>query len=263
MGENAIRIEDNKIVKIGKCEEMYYLRYEDRHKVRKSNDSIDTQTIKNVLWRLPLADEDELQVGEYEYHNPYVCVDTNSLEYIHSDCLLTSDISRLFDNKSYQTGFYQLVGVKLGLLVNLTCYHGLKENASNEEANFVWSGRRNPFCLCAISNDTDEMKICFTCIACGCKWLMPFEEIQEYIDSQEMKKRLFKICLEYWEEKHPGQEYPYAMTKQLKNSVVTLKRWVNLVGDQYSVSIDTADGDGQTDYFRELESAFRLFAGYN
>lgn len=63
MGEYAHY--EGKIIKIGTCEMMYYLRYEDRFKVKKHENSLDPHTEKNLFWRLPFPDEDKKEIGNY------------------------------------------------------------------------------------------------------------------------------------------------------------------------------------------------------
>ena len=60
MGEYAIRKSDGESIKIGTCEDMYYLRYEDRCKVTPEEGSG-----FGYRWRLPFPDEDCIRPGEY------------------------------------------------------------------------------------------------------------------------------------------------------------------------------------------------------
>ena len=61
MGEYAIRKSDNESIKIGTCESMYYLRYEDRGKVTPEQGSG-----FGYYWPLPFPDEDCIRPGEYD-----------------------------------------------------------------------------------------------------------------------------------------------------------------------------------------------------
>lgn len=72
MGEYAFRNSDGQHIKIGTCENMYYIRYEDRFKVRPDEYSLDCSKETGLIWRLPFPEEDHLKPGEYE---PFVyCV---------------------------------------------------------------------------------------------------------------------------------------------------------------------------------------------
>lgn len=57
------------LVKIGTCENMYYLRYEDRHKIKKDENSLDPKTTTTLRFRLPFPDEDHIQPGQYHDHD--------------------------------------------------------------------------------------------------------------------------------------------------------------------------------------------------
>jgi hypothetical protein len=56
-------------IKIGTCESMYYLRYEDRFKVQPVPNSINPHREYNLHWRLPFPDEDNMGPGYYDNHN--------------------------------------------------------------------------------------------------------------------------------------------------------------------------------------------------
>jgi hypothetical protein len=64
MGEYAQRKDNGQEVKIGTCEEMYYLRFEDRAKVRGIPNSVDpSREPYNLRFRLPYPDEDGMGPG--------------------------------------------------------------------------------------------------------------------------------------------------------------------------------------------------------
>ena len=69
MGEYAIRKSDNQEIKIGTCEYMYYIRYEDRNKVSPLPNNTDCSKELNLIWRLPFPSEDHIQIGNYEPFN--------------------------------------------------------------------------------------------------------------------------------------------------------------------------------------------------
>ena len=64
MGEYAKRKSDGEKVQIGTCENMYYLRFEDKSKVAPCKNSG-----FGYRFRLPFPDEDKLQPGDYSDHN--------------------------------------------------------------------------------------------------------------------------------------------------------------------------------------------------
>ncbi len=68
MGEYAILEETGVDVKIGTCEDMLYLRYDQRHQVRQQRGSLnpaDRETQKQIRFRFPWPDEDNIGPGEF------------------------------------------------------------------------------------------------------------------------------------------------------------------------------------------------------
>ena len=61
MGEYALRKSDRESIKIGTCEDMYYLRYEDQDKVIPESGS----DFGN-RWRIPFPSEDNILPGDYD-----------------------------------------------------------------------------------------------------------------------------------------------------------------------------------------------------
>lgn len=263
MSEYATRKSDGKFIYIGSCDEMCCLRYEDRNKVIPECKSFDIGNCTGLHWRIPIADEDGVLPGEYDGSAYYRKDSKYNFFHINYHCLLDNDPG-YFEGIVKQPGSFQLVKDALGLILSVKCYHGFKINGSNEEAGFGWNGKSDAVCLCGVKNEEQEMKILYTCVACNSKWSVPFPKIRHLIISEEMKLRLFRLCSDYWEERNPGEVYPHVMARQTKNGKVTikLKRWANPFGDRYAVSIETMDGDGQTDYFKTPESAFDCYTRY-
>ena len=72
MGEYARRKSDNVEIKVGTCRSMYYIRYEDREKVKQVSWSCNPATEANLLWRLPVESEDNILIGDYSYPMPEI-----------------------------------------------------------------------------------------------------------------------------------------------------------------------------------------------
>lgn len=69
MGENAIRISDGAIVKIGTCENMWYLRADQRELVRAAPRSLDVNNasiLGELRFRFPFPDEDAVAPGDFK-----------------------------------------------------------------------------------------------------------------------------------------------------------------------------------------------------
>jgi hypothetical protein len=67
MGEYAIRATDGEEIKIGTCEDMYYLRAEQRHQVRPLSGNVNPGSTDALAlrFRFPWPDEDGTQPGEF------------------------------------------------------------------------------------------------------------------------------------------------------------------------------------------------------
>jgi len=69
MGEYATRISDGQNIKIGTCEQMYYLRADQVHLVRGQRGSVDPQDLKHagsIRFRFPFPQEDGNAPGDFE-----------------------------------------------------------------------------------------------------------------------------------------------------------------------------------------------------
>lgn len=181
MGEYAVRKSDGQQVKIGTCESMYYLRYEDRNRVSKLENSLDASTETGLFWRLPYPDEDEIQIGQYEKYNRGERLykkDEDTRYYVDFSDPTTAE----------QPGTMQLTHPS-GLLVNVPCYHGEKLPEGGEIKAF-WNGRSWFYELAFIKN-VEENKIMpvVHCRHCGKMWRYEWAEILPYLHG-EMRNRL-------------------------------------------------------------------------
>jgi len=126
MGEYAKLKTTGENVKIGTCENMYYLRFEDRYKV------VYDLSFDGCRFRLPFPDEDKEEIGNYrEYERgidliPHYDEETETYSYF-------DDIYQ----KYYQEhkGIIQLHH-QSGLLINVSCYHGYKLPDTNNSEDF-------------------------------------------------------------------------------------------------------------------------------
>jgi len=259
MSEYAKRKSDGKQIYIGSCDNMSNLRYEDRNKVIPRFENFDIENVVGLHWRLPTPDEDGILPGDYPgsaYYRKDVKYDFYSVNYY---CLLNND-PEYFKGIAGQPSSFQLYSKDLGMVVNVTCYHGFKINKSNEEATFGWNGKSRPMCLCGIKNEEEELKLLYTCVACNSVWSVSFEKIEHLIGSDQMKLRLFLLCADYWEERHPGEVYQHRMSRQKSETMtVSLGRTQNEHGDNYSVSYYDTKGEGGTTFFKELDKAFEVY----
>ncbi len=123
MGEYAIRKSDGERIKIGTCEDMYYLRFSDRHLVQAQPGNVDpVKDVEHLRFRLPFPDEDHVLPGNYDDYNR---------------------AARLIDfegDESDKPGIFQ-VHHESGLLLNLPCYHGTKLPEVGPGVKAFWNGK--------------------------------------------------------------------------------------------------------------------------
>jgi hypothetical protein len=142
MGEYAIRNSDGQEIKIGTCESMYYLRFEDRFKVsgipgREDGNVkpwIDEEAAQ-IRFRLPFPDEDNLLPGEYKQHDRGERLWKKVGEGRFETCEGFSDPTTADD-----PGTVQLTH-PCGLLLNVPCYHGEKLPESSKDIKAHWNGK--------------------------------------------------------------------------------------------------------------------------
>jgi hypothetical protein len=176
MGEYAIRNSDEQKIKIGTCENMYYIRYEDRLKVAKLAGNLDCSKELGLFWRLPFPDEDHKQPGDYE------------------------EFDRSYPLKGFEPnvsgsnpGTLQMRH-ESGLMINVNCYHGSKLPESNADIQPFWNGKAWHFSLYQVTNTEDDIKGAIRCNACGKTWTCDINEITEFIYDDELKARLEKYA---------------------------------------------------------------------
>jgi len=172
MGEYAYNLTGERI-KIGTCESMYYLRFEDRRNVTLDTGSVDPATTKGLFFRLPFPDEDHVPPGSYQSFDRGV--------------LLASD----FSVEGTEPGNIQLKH-ESGLLANVPCYHGIKIPDLGEGRAF-WNGKSPNFWeLCALKSVGDNTVIpVFRCRYCRKMYSTSvWQEIIPYIMDGKLRERL-------------------------------------------------------------------------
>lgn len=175
MGEYARRKRDGVEVKIGTCSDMYYIRYEDRDKVARLQNSLDCSVEFNLRWRLPFPDEDKVKIGEYE-------------DYCRG-CGLSgfNDYDGMIDN----VGTLQLTH-ESGLLINVPCYHGIKlPDITGPKVGAFWNGKSNHIELSSVKNMPDgTLRPVIRCRYCGESWRSEWEYVLPHLYDRELKERL-------------------------------------------------------------------------
>jgi hypothetical protein len=170
MGEYAYRVEDGEEVKIGTCENMYYIRYEDRFRVTKAEHSLDCSSELNLRWRLPFPDEDHIKIGEYwdyERSSPlfgYIPEDANDLGLRPYDFKINHD----------------------------KCYHSYKTLPIGLVKSNVIECKDYFFELAFIKNTEEGLKAIIRCCGCREMWKVDIKDILPYVYDLKFKKKLEK-----------------------------------------------------------------------
>jgi len=134
MGEYAKLKTTGEEVKIGTCENMYYLRLEDRYKV------IYDCSFTGCRFRLPFPDEDKIEIGNYQDFNRGIDLiyhyDEETESYSYFD-----DIYK--EHYQEHKGLIQLKHENSGLLINAACYHGYKlpDNNDSKDLKAFFNGK--------------------------------------------------------------------------------------------------------------------------
>jgi len=171
MGEYA-RLGD-KEVKIGTCENMYYLRYEDRNRVRHIPGNVRPATDLNLRFRLPLLEEDALSPGEYESGFKGVAL------YNYTSKEAADDVGNM-----------QLTHPS-GLLLNIPCHHGEKLPDLGDKTRAHWNGKAGHFYeLIAVKNTSEGLVPIIRCRFCGQMWRCEWAEVLPHITDEKLKARL-------------------------------------------------------------------------
>lgn len=245
MGEYAKRKIDGAEVKIGTCESMYYLRYEQRNEVV-YNFQPNKGKHTEWLWRIPVPFEDNMMPGDYEYGGLLMDGYIPRLLKLKQP---TGDLEKfLIDNP----GTCQQVVEKLGMLINLPCHHGVTLPKA-EGFKFFWNGKRDALHLCFLTDYEKELRVGIKCNACGKMWSCDFMEIEPYIVSLWMKLRLLHQCTEYWAE-HNEEPCHYTVIDQDKDGKPM--EICNLSGGKHEWQVDVNDETVKVGTWAECRDEF-------
>lgn len=209
MGEYATDKRTGERFKIGTCECMYYVRYEQRNMFKYD------YPMDNFFWRIPTPDEDNIGMGEYDY----------PLFYDNDFIPLNLRIdSAKIDKESVEVmkesnGTLQLSDSRMGLFLNVRCPHGLLIGKNGDEGivrgkngeivfSYGYNGHSDTLYLKSLKNTEKDLMVSAECRCCGDSWSFTFPEIEPAIVSLWMKLRLLHQCSDYWY-KHNGSDKPF------------------------------------------------------
>jgi hypothetical protein len=200
MGEYAVRRSDRSSIKIGTCEDMYYLRFEDRHRIEPDknsvNPAIDSQAAE-LRFRIPFPDEDGTPIGQYDPYN-------RGLRLYRKVKSQTTrpDTHEDFEDKNVigEPGTIQLRHAESGLLLNVPCYHGMKLPDVSEPMKAFWNGKGHAFEIslrCIMENGSLKLYPVVGCRFCRKIWRYTWAEVWDYIQpDMQARFRQYKDATE-------------------------------------------------------------------
>ena len=212
MGEYAKRKSDGVEIKIGTCEDMYYIRFEDRFKVLPLDGSVDiSREPEGSRFRLPFPDEDGIKPGEYEDHNRALrlykpvtcewCDGTGKNKTFPEDCRRCygsgKDGHEDFAPAALEDspGRFQM-SHKSGLRFSVPCHHGMKLPDPGPEIKANWNGKAWSLVLSSVrivKDNNGELQAfpVVRCQHCDEAWRFDWEDVWDYIP-EDMQFRLIQ-----------------------------------------------------------------------
>lgn len=169
MGEYAKRKSDGEQVKIGTCEDMYYLRFEDKHLVEPCEGSS-----FGYRFRLPFPDEDNLRPGDYADHDRTFPL-----------------IGFVWNARAEDVGKVQLSN-GTGVRISVDCFHGEKTPELGK-ANIHSFPRK--YELYMIREDKGKLWPVVRCAHCQDQWRADWEHVLCHIKQGKFYDRLVAYSL--------------------------------------------------------------------
>ena len=245
MGEYANRKKDGKRIKIGTCEALYYLRYEQRNEVDYNFHD------DEWFWRIPTPEEDHVKPGEFDF-SPLI-----EGKYVPYSLMLKTYTmpDRYKEAYAADAGVMQLKDDRSGLLANVPCHHGLALPAGTDTIKFGWNGKSDCLYLAYLKNTPKELRVVTKCKVCGKMSSTTFDEIEPIMQSLWMKLRLLHQCTDYWYERN-DEPCHYSVTEKTSKGVLEI---YNLSGEGWTVALAEkiiADGtweECRNRFIKELE----------
>lgn len=210
MGEYAKRKSDGAKIKIGTCEDMYYIRFEDRFKVLPLEGSVDiSRNPEDSRFRLPFPDEDGIEPGEYEDYNRALrlsrsvacewCGGTGTNKTFPELCRKCQgsgkDGHEDFSHPELEDrpGRFQM-SHKSGLLFSVPCHHGMKLPDLGPNIKPHWNGKTWSLVLSSVrivKTDSGELQTfpVVRCQHCDEAWRFDWGDVWDYIP-KDMQVRL-------------------------------------------------------------------------
>lgn len=197
MGEYAHRKSDNAYIKIGTCEAMYYLRFDDIDKVRYSDGDL-SDVNAGRSFRIPFPGEDHLMPGADDYEpffsvrlQPYKDSDTGELVEFDAE-----------GTDSHPGAVY--LRHDSGLKLRLPCYHGLKLPEAEPGYEPEWFGKDPAFFeFVRVKLTPNGLLPLVQCRHCRKLFYSTWADVLPHIQDQQLRDRLTLYAI--W---RPGDALP-------------------------------------------------------
>lgn len=119
MGEYALY--NGEQIKIGTCESMYYLRWDQRHNVIPLPGNVDPiKDVESIWFRIPKRDELNIEPGAFEY-NGFCGAKPLQIAINKNNKKLIEELKEIAIKSP---GIYHLRAEKIGVTANIPCCHG-------------------------------------------------------------------------------------------------------------------------------------------
>ena len=189
MGEYARH--NGRQVKIGTCEDLYYVRIEDSHLLTPERNNVDAARDTGIRFRLPFPDEDNVQIGHYEdYNRGYRLY--RSIKDKKGQIIGHEDFNPDWLDEA-APGSIQLTHPS-GLLLNVPCHHGRK---LPDLPGAHWNGKSHSIELFQVKRVDDGVVVPIVgCRHCGQKWRTSWDHVLPFVGDEELHARLSRHAIE-------------------------------------------------------------------
>ena len=213
MGEYAIRNSDRAEIKIGTCEDMYYLRFEDRHEITGKRGNVNPSRdaeCDGLRFRLPFPDEDHLRPGDYCDYNrgerlykyePCSFCKGGTVDYYKDGCPHCQGTRKepyctdFADPDTLESpGTFQMYHKQSGLIFSVPCYHGMKLPDLGPNVKPGWNGKGYAFELSSlrcVEEEPNRLKLypVIRCRFCEQAWRYQWADVIDFIP-EDLRQRL-------------------------------------------------------------------------
>ena len=202
MGEYALYKGEE--VKIGTCNSMYYLRWEQRKSVTALPGNVNPAVMENKLWyRAPRKREDGIEPGMFDFQG--LCGVDPIRFYIKDECKQYSEEVKGLATSEAGLGIVQVRAEKMGVTCNIPCYHGYTTELP--KGMFYNGFNPNTLGIAGLGVRAGAAAALIGCVACGETFMVvSFEELVRYCapfgdereDWEYALKQMMEIEAEQW-----------------------------------------------------------------